>query len=55
MKKYNIQITETMSRLVTLRASSEEMALRIVRDMYHDEDIVLDYADYDGVEFSVQE
>ena len=53
MKEYEVKIIETASRIVTVTASSADMAERIVRSMYHDEDIVLDYSDYDYVEFNL--
>jgi hypothetical protein len=51
MKEFEVKVIETASRIVTVTASSADMAERIVRSMYHDEDIVLDYSDYDYVEF----
>jgi hypothetical protein len=53
MKEYEVKIIETASRIVTVTASSADMAERIVKKMYHDEDIVLDYSDYDYVEFNL--
>ena len=55
MKEYKIQVTETSSRIVEVTASSAEMAERIVKKMYMDEDVVLDYADYDYVNFDLIE
>ena len=55
MAQFEIRIEEYLSKIVTVEASDSDMALRIVRDRYHDEDIVLDYADFDDVEFSVQD
>jgi hypothetical protein len=55
MANYKVEIIETMSRIVDVEASSAEMAERIVKDMYHDEDITLDYADFDEVEFTTLE
>jgi len=54
MSEYNVEIIETLSKVVTVRASSPDMARRIVEDMYRDEDIVLDYADFDTVEFKTE-
>jgi hypothetical protein len=51
MKEFEVRVIETASRIVTVTASSADMAERIVRSMYHDEDIVLDYSDYDYVDF----
>lgn len=53
MKEYEVKIIETASRIVTVTASSADMAKRIVKDMYHDEDIILDYSDFDYVEFNL--
>ena len=55
MKEYEVNIIETASRIVTVTASNEEMAIRIVRDMYCDEEIMLDYADHDSTEFELVE
>jgi hypothetical protein len=55
MKEYEVNITETASRIVTVTASSAEMARRIVRDRYCDDEIVLDYSDHDSVDFEVIE
>ena len=55
MKEYEVLITESASRIVTVTASSEEMAIRIVKDNYYDEDIMLDYTDYDSTEFELYE
>jgi len=55
MKEYQVNITEIASRLVTVTASSAEMARRIVREMYCDDEIVLDYRDHDSVDFEVIE
>jgi hypothetical protein len=51
MAEYKVVVVETLSRIIDVRASSEEMALKIVKDMYRDEDIVLDYEDFDEVDF----
>jgi len=52
MTKYKIEIKETLTRIVTVEASDEEYARKIVKDMYHDEEIVLDYGDFVCVEFN---
>ncbi|MBA1421570.1 MAG: DpnD protein [Epsilonproteobacteria bacterium] len=44
----NINIQETLSRTVTVKAESIEDAVRQVEEMYKNEEIVLDYADFDG-------
>ncbi len=52
MKEYNIEIVEVLKQVVTVTASSEEMAMRIVKDRYFDEVITLYYGDFDSVEFN---
>ena len=51
MEEYEVQIIETASRIVTITANSPEMAREIAEEMYRDEEIVLDYDDYDFTEF----
>jgi len=53
MSEYRIRVTETLSRLETVEAESEDDALDYVRDQYAAEQIILDADDYDGVEFEV--
>jgi hypothetical protein len=52
MQEYNVEIIETSSKYVTVTASSADMAERVVRSMYNSEEIVLDYSDFDKVEFN---
>ncbi len=44
----DINIQETLSRTVTVKAESIEDAIMQVDEMYKNEEIILDYADYDG-------
>ena len=53
MKEYEVRVIETASRVVAVTASSGDMAEKIVRKMYHNEDIILDYGDFDFVEFNL--
>lgn len=53
MAKYKVRIVEYLSKIVEVDASSEEMARRIVKDRYFDEEIVLDYGDFDDVEIEL--
>ena len=50
-KKFNIQITETLRRVVTVRANSLSDAIFKVKNQYKNEEIVLDYTDFKGAEF----
>ena len=51
MAKFKVVIVETLSRIVEVEASDEFYAERIVKDRYNDEEITLDYGDFDDVEF----
>jgi hypothetical protein len=51
MKEFEVKVIETASRIVTVTASSADMAEKIVRRMHRDEDIILDYSDFDCAEF----
>lgn len=54
MKKYRIEITETLSRTIEAEAESEEVAVKKVRKMYRNGDIILDASDYIETEISVK-
>lgn len=51
MKKYTIEITETLQKQVTVKANSREEAIQKVRKEYFDCDIILDSNDYIDTEF----
>ena len=53
MASFQVKIVEYASKIVDVDASNAEMAMRIVKDMYFDEEIVLDYADFGEVEFEM--
>ena len=55
MKEYKIEIVETLRKVITVTASDEKWAMRIVKDRYFDEVDVLDYGDFDEVEFNIYE
>ncbi len=44
----DIKVTEVLSRIVTVDTLSVEEAVDMVENMYKNEDIVLDYDDFDG-------
>ena len=54
MKKYRIEITETLSRTIETDAESEEVAVEKVRQLYRNGDIILDASDYIETEISVK-
>jgi hypothetical protein len=53
MAKYKVLITECLSRIVEVEVSDEEYAIKVVKDKYYEEEIVLDYGDFDDVEFAL--
>ena len=53
MANYKVQIAEYASKLVVVEASSEEMAIRIVKKRYYEEDIILNHVDFDEVKFEI--
>ena len=46
MKTFEIQITETLQRVVKVEADSEEEAYKIINRKYRNEEIVLDSSDF---------
>ncbi|MDD2577658.1 MAG: DpnD/PcfM family protein [Bacteroidales bacterium] len=46
MKKYKVEITETLQRVIEIEAESSDEAYKIAKDRYEDFDIVLDYDDF---------
>ena len=46
MKTFEIEITETMQRIIEVEATSVEQAISIVRQKYNNEEIVLNSCDY---------
>ena len=55
MKKYTIEITETLTRIVSIEAETEYEAERIVREKYKNCEIVLDADDFVDYEIHICE
>ena len=53
MKKYLVEITETLQKQITITASSREEAEQKVKEKYRNEEIVLDDNDYVDTVFTV--
>lgn len=51
---YKVNVEELLSRIVEVEADSDEEAEDKVREMYMNEDIVLDASDFQSVEYFVQ-
>lgn len=48
MKKYQVEVAETLARIIEVSAESEAEAIEKVEQMYYDSAIVLDSNDMDG-------
>ena len=55
MKKYTIEIIETLTCLVSIEAEDEYEAERLVREKYKSCEIVLDADDFQDYETSIYE
>ena len=55
MKKYTIELTETLTRLVSIEAEDKYEAERIVREKYKNGEIVLDADDFQDYDTSIYE
>ena len=52
--KYKVNVEELLSRIVEVEAENGEEAEEKVKEMYMNEEIVLDASDFQGVEYFVQ-
>lgn len=53
MEYYVVQVTETLARTLVVRADNEDEALKKTQQAYDNEEVILDYDDYDGYEIEV--
>ena len=53
MKEYNVEVCETLIRIVTVEALNEEQALEFVRYDYNNAELVLDSDDFFDVDFEI--
>jgi hypothetical protein len=44
----DVNISELLTRIITVEAMSVDEAISYVEEMYNKEEIVLDYSDFDG-------
>lgn len=51
MPEFQIEITETLSRIVSVKANDINEAIQKVREQYRQSDIVLDSEDFISVDF----
>ena len=54
MKKFRIEITEVLSRIVEIEAENEDDAVEKVWQMYRNCDVILDASDYVETEISAK-
>lgn len=54
MKEYDIKITETLEKTVTVEAASREEAEKQVVQAYYDSEYILDSENFTGVEFDTE-
>jgi len=54
VKEYDIKITETLEKTVTVEAASREEAEEQVRQAYYDSEYILDSENFTGVEFGTE-
>ena len=51
-KEYEIEIEETLQKVVKVKANSLDEAIDIVEEKYRNQEYILDSEDFKGVEFS---
>ena len=52
-KKFVVEVTETLQRQVEIEADNEQEALQKVKELYRDEEIILDWQDFVGNDFQI--
>lgn len=52
-KEYSVEVVETLIRIVTVEAASEEEAIEQVMHDYNNAELVLDADDFFDVEFEI--
>lgn len=55
LKEFEVTITETLEKKITVEALSKDDAEQAVRDMWNDEDIILDADDFIDVSFNTDD
>ena len=53
MEEFQVEVCETLIRIVTVEAQSEEQALEFVRYDYNNAELVLDSDDFFDVDFNL--
>lgn len=55
MQKYQVEINETLSRIIEVEAENENDAVSKIKDLYRKEEIVLDSNDYLDTKIEIYE
>lgn len=55
MKKYRVEITETLQYQEVIEAENEQEAIRKIKEKYQSQDIILDESNHVSTEFDVLE
>jgi len=53
MKEFQVEVCETLIRIVTVEATSEEDAIKFVKYDYNNAELVLDSDDFFDVDFEI--
>lgn len=53
--KYIVEIKETLSKIMEVEAESKDKALEDVQNSYNNCEVVLDWGDFKGVDFEIEE
>jgi len=53
MNEYQVEIHEISSRIITVKAEDEDAAVDMVREAHGNGDHILDYNDFQDVEFNL--
>jgi hypothetical protein len=53
MREYNVEVVETLIRIVTVEAMNVEDAIKFVKYDYNNAELVLDSDDFFDVEFEI--
>ena len=52
-QEYTVEITETLQRTVVVKAKNKSEAIEMAKEIYRDEEVVLDYNDLISTEFEI--
>ena len=53
MSKFNVEITETLQKIITVEAENEQEALWKVEDMWKNGECILDSENFMGADFHI--